>query len=78
MVRCDGNRRLCEQDDGGPQQDAGWDGGEGEHTSFSISLDENALNFFFFSKVGMLFRYLATGISGFVFPFTKVESQKQC
>ena len=33
------------------------------------------LQFGFFSKVGMLFRFLATGICGFVYPFTQVFSQ---
>ena len=67
MVRCDGNGRLCEQDDRRPKQDAGWDGREGESSNFDLTLA---------SKVGMLFRFIATGIGGFVYPFTQVERSK--
>ena len=31
-----------------------------------------------FQKVGMLFRFIATGLAGFVYPFTQVEPEKQC
>ena len=68
MVRCDGNGRLCEQDDRRPKQDAGWDGREGEASNFDLT---------FASKVGMLFRFIATGIGGFVYPFTQVEIQNR-
>ena len=37
MVRCDGDGRLRQQDDGGPQQDAGWDGGEGDHPAHQFA-----------------------------------------
>ena len=34
-----------------------------------------ALKFYLFLKVGMLFRFIATGIGGFVYPFTQVEME---
>ena len=42
-------------------------GGEGEASNFDLT---------FASKVGMLFRFIATGIGGFVYPFTQVERSK--
>ena len=71
MVRCDGHGRLRQQDDWGPEQDAGRDGREGG--------DTHRLGYFFamalylLLKVGMLFRFIATGIGGFVYPFTQVK-----
>ena len=43
-------------------------GREGEASNFDLT---------FASKVGMLFRFIATGIGGFVYPFTQVEIQNR-
>ena len=61
---------------------------ERRSSSSSISLNAKDLKFCFFSKVGMLFRFIATGIGGFVYPFTQVafvfcpfthvDPEKQC
>ena len=75
MVRCDGHGRLCQQDDGGPEQDAGRDGGEGDDSHHPECYLSNALALYLLVKVGMLFRFIATGIGGFVYPFTQVEIQ---